>query len=93
MFSSELCERYNMSEIDKVFHYVFIWHTLGPNPCPKCQALNGRVYHMQTLDGFLVDAEFGAIYDLSSDHSLTHGGTGINCHCFLEVRVERKSLR
>jgi len=74
---------------EPVFRYVFRWWTLGSNPCPKCQALNGREYHGQDLFApVLVDPEFGPIWDLNADHSLMHGGSGKNCNCFLEVQVE-----
>ena len=82
-----------MSELKDVICYVFVWHTLGSNPCPKCLALNGRQYRGQDLFApVLVDPEFGPIWDLNADHSLMHGGSGKNCNCFLEVRIENINL-
>ena len=73
---------------DPIFTYVFRWWTRGSNPCPKCLALNGREYHGQDLFApFLVDPQFGEVWDLTLDHSMMHGGSGKNCNCFLEVQV------
>ena len=36
----------------------------------------------------LWDPHWGNILDLNTGQKLTHGGTGINCRCACEVRVE-----
>ena len=62
--------------------FTFTWHTESANPCRKCQALNGRVWTDQTIwQPYLVDAEFGAIWDFTVDQPLTHP----NCYCTLEI--------
>jgi len=69
--------------------FTFTWHTLGPNPCKKCMALNGRTWTDQTIwQPQLIDEVYGAIWDFTVDMSLAHGGLGRNCHCFLEITVE-----
>lgn len=71
------------SDIDDLFRYVFIWHAVS-DACPVCQALNGREYRGQDLfDAQLIDTNFGPIWQLDEDHSLTHP----NCRCYLEVKA------
>lgn len=60
------------------------WHTTV-DPCRKCQALNGRTYHVEDLDvPYLMDPEFGPIWDLNKDVSLAHP----NCKCYVDVQID-----
>jgi len=78
-----------MSESEVQVVYTFLWFSVPPS-CPECTALNGTVIHGQTLDQpILYDPATGKpIWDLNSDRPLTHGGTGKNCDCRLEVIAE-----
>ncbi len=75
--------------IEEITHYIFVWHTAG-NPCPEqCAPLNGREWYDQDIfQDVLWDPIWGDLYDLNAGYPLTHGGTGRNCRCQLEVRVE-----
>jgi hypothetical protein len=56
--------------------------------CPQCAALNGQTFENQDIfQSTLWSAFWGDIWDLDSNRPLTHGGTGINCRCQLQVRV------
>jgi hypothetical protein len=68
--------------------YVFTWHSMG-DACPQCANLNGREWTDQDLyQNTLYDPIWGDVWDLNIDFPLTHGGTGANCRCQLEVRVK-----
>jgi hypothetical protein len=71
--------------------YIFIWRTIGPNPCPKCINLNGREYHQNISDSLLIDPQFGAVWDLNMNRSLAHGGKP-TCRCALEIQVENVNI-
>lgn len=48
--------------------------------CKICQDLNGQVWETPRLTGVVMHPEYGPIYDLDADISLTHP----NCRCFIE---------
>ena len=77
-----------MSELDKCFHYIFMWYARA-DACPKCRALDGRRYRGQDLFApVLVDPQFGPVWNLDTDQPLTHP----NCRCHLEVVLEKVDL-
>jgi hypothetical protein len=55
------------------------WHAYS-DACPKCLRLDGQVWTFPRLTGILGHPDFGAVYDLDADVSLTHP----NCRCYLE---------
>ena len=79
-----------MSEFEGIVTYTFHWFSVPPS-CPECTALHGRVIRGQSLEdsAVLIDPVTSKpIWDLYKDKPLTHGGTGINCDCHLEVTVD-----
>jgi len=55
--------------------------------CLQCSQLNGQTFEDQDVFQHTLWSPFwGDIWDLDGDRPLTHGGTGINCRCQLEVR-------
>jgi hypothetical protein len=67
--------------------YIYAWHSTG-DACHQCQQLNGRTWTDQDIyQNTLWDSIWGDIWDFNIDMPLTHGGTGANCCCQLEVRV------
>lgn len=77
-----------MSEFEDMYSYEFYWFSM-PSACPQCAALHGQVFQDQSLhQPVLIDpVTVVPIWDLYSDRPLTHGGTGKNCNCRLEVRT------
>jgi hypothetical protein len=68
--------------------YIFLWHSMG-DACLQCLSLNGNEWREQDLfQDILYDMFWGDIYDLNLGLPLTHGGSGTNCRCTLEVRAE-----
>jgi len=79
-----------MSELEGIVTYTFHWFSVPPS-CRECAALHGRVIRGQSLEdaAVLIDPVTSKpIWDLHNDRPLTHGGTGINCDCRLEVIAE-----
>lgn len=79
-----------MSELEGLVTYTFYWFS-QPTACRECAALHGRVIRGQSLEdaAVLIDPVTSKpIWDLYNDKPLTHGTTGKNCHCHLEVAVE-----
>ncbi len=75
-----------MSSPDYI-HYFFVWHAMG-DACPQCAQLNGQTFEDQDIfQSTLWSPWWGDVWDLDAGRPLTHGGTGINCRCQLEVRV------
>jgi hypothetical protein len=73
---------------DPAYSYTFIWHSQA-NACPECQSLNGAIFENQSLyQHSLIHPFLGEVWNLDADLPLTHGHTGINCHCNLEVQVK-----
>ena len=76
------------ASLDDARKTVFMWHSMG-DACPQCLNLNGREWYDQDVfQDVLWDATWGNLVDLTTGQKFTHGGTGINCRCDLEVRVE-----
>ena len=66
---------------------TFIWHAMG-DACKQCAYLNGNVYTDQDIFQSTVwDPFYGDIFNLDTGQKMTHGGTGINCRCTMEVRI------
>ena len=78
-----------MADIDDAISYIFTWESSHDDRvCPKCNALNGREYEGQDLfDNVLYDPEYGAVWDLDSDHSLAHGSHKFSCRCQIAVCI------
>lgn len=56
--------------------------------CQQCASLNGQIFDNQDIFQSTVwSSIWGDIWDLDMGRPLTHGHTGINCRCTLEVRV------
>ena len=57
--------------------------------CKQCAYLNSNVYDDQSIFQSTVwDPIWGDIFNLDTGQKLTHGGTGINCRCTMEIRVQ-----
>lgn len=68
--------------VEDAVTYEFTWHTVQDDRvCLQCGRLSDEVWMGQSLKGVLVHPDFGAVYDLDADISLTHP----NCRCYLEV--------
>jgi hypothetical protein len=66
---------------------TFVWHSMG-DACLQCAQLNGSVFTDQDIFQSTVWSPFwGDVWDLDAGHPLTHGHTGINCRCTLEVHI------
>jgi len=77
-----------MSVEDEGITYIFKWNALS-DACPKCQTLNGREWHDQSIfQGVLWDPIWGNVWNLDADYSMAHGAHRYNCRCQLAVRVE-----
>jgi hypothetical protein len=76
-----------VATLDDAISYIFTWESYhDPKVCPKCFALNGREYTNQDLfDATLIDSQYGAIWDLDTDHSLAHGSHKFSCRCQIAV--------
>jgi len=67
--------------------YTFTWRAQG-DACPECANLNGRSWTGQDIfQGTLYDAFWGDIWNLDDDRSMTHGGSGSQCRCKIDVTV------
>jgi hypothetical protein len=70
------------------FHYLYRWRTRDTNACEQCSRLNGKEWRDQDLFGSVIWDEFeGDVWNLDLGQPLTHGGSGINCRCTIEVSV------
>lgn len=79
-----------MSELEGIVTYTFLWFSTPPS-CRECTALGGSVIRGQSLEdaAVLIDpVTRKPIWDLFNDRPLTHGGTGKNCDCRLQVIAE-----
>jgi hypothetical protein len=65
---------------DQGIFFQVTWHSLT-DACPKCRELDGEVWTSSKFEGTLIHPNFGAVYDLDADVSLTHP----NCRCYLEI--------
>jgi hypothetical protein len=65
---------------DEGIFFQVTWHALT-DACPKCRELDGEVWTSNKFEGTLIHPNFGAVYDLDADVSLTHP----NCRCYLEI--------
>jgi hypothetical protein len=69
------------------FHYTFTWRNLF-DPCKRCYALRGYTWtDADIYDGVLWHPIWGDVWNLDLDLPLTHGGSGINCKCFLDIQT------
>jgi hypothetical protein len=76
-----------MSIQDPGVHYIFTWHSLD-TACRQCQSLNG--YQWTDADIYqntLWSPFYGDVWSLDLGLPLTHGGTGINCRCWVDVQT------
>ena len=68
--------------------FTFFWYS-EIDACPQCLSLNGEVFHDQTIwQDFLWSPMWGSVLNLQTGQLLTHGHTGINCRCVVEVEAE-----
>lgn len=77
-----------MQYAPKGFHYIYKWRMRDPNACDQCRRLNGKEWRDQDLFGSVIWDEIeGDVWNLDIGQPLTHGGTGANCRCTVEVKV------
>jgi len=64
--------------------YLIVWHCFL-DACPKCQNLNGYPFVIEGADlpPTLMHPQYGAVWDLQNDVSLTH----LHCRCNIEIFV------
>lgn len=76
------------ASVEDVMYTTFNWHSMN-DACVQCKNLDGQVFYDQDLfQQTLWSPIWGDIINLDTGQYLTHGGTGINCRCRCEVRVE-----
>lgn len=69
------------------FHCTFTWQVLG-DPCRQCQSLAGYTWiDTDIYAGTLWHPIWGDVWNLDLGIPLTHGGTGVNCKCYLDIKV------
>jgi hypothetical protein len=67
--------------------YTFTWHSQA-TACRECSSLNGTVFENQDIfQSRLYSIIWGDVWDLDADKPLTHGNTGKNCRCRIDVKV------
>jgi hypothetical protein len=71
---------------DPAYNYTFTWIS-EPDACEQCLKLNGTYEGQSLYQHALIHPFYGEVWDLDADLPLTHGHTGINCRCRLEVHV------
>jgi hypothetical protein len=71
---------------DSAYSYTFTWISEA-DACEQCQKLNGTYEGQSIYQHALIHPLYGEVWDLDTDLPLTHGHTGINCRCRLEVQV------
>jgi hypothetical protein len=67
---------------DGAVTFELTWSAFS-DACEKCRFLEGTKWTLNDITGSLTHPEFGDVYDLDADISLTHP----NCRCWLQVDV------